>query len=186
MADVPTIDPTTDRLLKADLPTDTVYDADITALGLGTASTKNVPTSGDASATQVPLGNDSRLVNNAKSVGGGKEKVAALSASTGTCTGDLSAASIFTVTPTGNLTLAFSNIPAAATACTATVIVSQGATVRTVTMPSGTVWFGTAPTRGPATGRRRRPRPGAAPEARGFEAASPATSRQPLARPGRT
>jgi hypothetical protein len=32
-----------------------------TNLGLGTAATKNVPASGDASATQVPLGNDSRL-----------------------------------------------------------------------------------------------------------------------------
>lgn len=75
---------------------------------------------------------------------GGSEKVAALSATTGTATGDLSAASIFTVTPTGNITIAFSNVPATGTACTVTVIVTQGATVRTVTPPTGTKWMGAA------------------------------------------
>lgn len=83
----------------------------------------------------------------ASSVGGGREKVAALSATTGTATGDLSTASIFTVTPTGDITLAFSNVPSAAVAergTTVTVIVKQGATVRTVTPPAGTKWMGAA------------------------------------------
>lgn len=80
----------------------------------------------------------------ASNTAGGAEKVAALSATTGTATGDLSAASIFTVTPTGNITLAFSNVPATGTACTVTVIVSQGGSVRTVTPPSGTKWMGAA------------------------------------------
>lgn len=82
----------------------------------------------------------------AQSTGGGREKVAALSATTGTCTGDLSAASVFTITPTGNWTLAFSNVPSGV-AVTVTVIVSEGATPRTMTDPSGTTWAtGGAPT----------------------------------------
>lgn len=75
---------------------------------------------------------------------GGAELSTALSATTGTATGDLSAASIFTVTPTGAITLAFSNVPASGTACTVTVIVTQGATAYAVTPPSGTKWMGAA------------------------------------------
>lgn len=81
----------------------------------------------------------------AASVGGGREKVAALSATTGTATGNCATASVFTVTPTGNITLAFSNVPASV-ACTLTVLIAQGGTVRTVAMPAGTTWIGTAPT----------------------------------------
>lgn len=76
----------------------------------------------------------------AASTGGGREKVAALSATTGTCTGDLDAASVFTITPSGNWTLAFSNVPATGTACTVTVIISEGGTARTMADPSGTTW----------------------------------------------
>lgn len=82
----------------------------------------------------------------ASATGGGREAKAALTGTTGTCTGDLSAASVFTISPTGNFTLALSNVPASGTACTVTVIISQGATPRTLTMPSGTTWLQTAPT----------------------------------------
>jgi hypothetical protein len=74
---------------------------------------------------------------------GASEHIAALSATTGTATGDLSTASIFTITPTGDFTIAFSNTPGGV-ACTTTVIVSQGATPRTITYPSGTKWMGAA------------------------------------------
>lgn len=95
--------------------------------------------SGVTSAIQTQLN------GKASTTGGGKEAVAALSATTGTATGDLSAASVFTVTPTGNITLAFSNIPSGVSVST-TVIISQGATAYTVTMPAGTTWLQTAPT----------------------------------------
>jgi len=136
-----------------------------TITGTGDAAAKNTGTA----AGTVAAGDDSRItgaaqksanlsdlanastaranLDAASSSGGGREKSAALSATTGTATGDLSAASVFTVTPTGNITLAFSNVPASGTACTVTVIVSQGATVRTVTPPTGTKWMGApAPT----------------------------------------
>lgn len=88
-----------------------------------------------------------QLSGKASTTGGAREATAALSATTGTCTGDLSTASIFTVSPTGNITLAFSNVPATGTSCTLTVIITQSGTVRTVTMPSGTKWIGApAPT----------------------------------------
>lgn len=77
---------------------------------------------------------------------GGAEKVTAGSATTGTVTLDCSTASVFTISPTGNFTLALSNVPAAGTACTITVVVSMGATLYTMTMPSGAVWLGSAPT----------------------------------------
>ena len=94
----------------------------------------------------VGLGNVTNEAQATK-VGGGKEAVAALSATTGTATGDLSNASIFTVTPTGAITLAFSNVPASGTSCTVTLIVSQGSTAYAVTYPTGTVWIGaSAPT----------------------------------------
>lgn len=82
----------------------------------------------------------------ATNTGGGAEKVAALSATTGTATGNCANASWFTVTPTGDITLAFSNVPASGTACTVTVEVSQGATVRAVNLPTGGIWMGSAPT----------------------------------------
>lgn len=77
---------------------------------------------------------------------GGAEKVAAGSATTGTVTLDCATASIFTIAPTGNITLAPSNVPATGTACTITVLVSQGGTARTVAMPGGAIWLGAAPT----------------------------------------
>lgn len=83
----------------------------------------------------------------AGSTGGGREKVAALSATSGTATGNLASASIFTVVPTAPITLAFSNIPASGTACSLRVRVAQGAAAFAVTMPSGTMhWFTATPT----------------------------------------
>lgn len=101
----------------------------------------------DSSFTIVKTtGLQTALDGKASTTGGGREAVAALSATTGTATGDLSTASIFTVSPTGNITLAFSNVPATGTSCTLTVIITQSGTVRTVTMPSGTKWMGSTPT----------------------------------------
>lgn len=77
---------------------------------------------------------------------GGSEYVAAGSATTGTVTLNCANASVFTISPTGNITLAPSNVPATGTACTITVIISQGATAYTLTMPAGSVWLGSAPT----------------------------------------
>lgn len=83
-------------------------------------------------------------VGAAANTGGGREKVAALSATTGTATGDVSAASIFTITPTGNFTVAFSNIPAS-DGVTITLIISSGATAYTPTFPAATDWGVTSP-----------------------------------------
>lgn len=107
-------------------------------LELGDAATKNTGTT----TGTVAAGDDSRLVDNAKSVGGAKEKTAALSATTGTATGNLAVASGFYATPTGNITLAFSNVPASGTLCTAQVELTFGATTYTVTYPSGTKHLG--------------------------------------------
>lgn len=80
----------------------------------------------------------------ATNTGGAREKVAALSATTGTCTGNLANASIFTITPTGDWTLAFSNVPASGTSCLVTVIVTESATIRTMTQPAGVKAMGAA------------------------------------------
>lgn len=77
---------------------------------------------------------------------GGDEAVTTGSATTGAVTLDCSAASIFTINPTGNITLAPSNVPATGRGCTITAIISQGATAYTLTMPAGSVWLGSAPT----------------------------------------
>lgn len=83
----------------------------------------------------------------AGSTGGGREKTANLSATTGTATGDLNTASLFKVVPTGAIALAFTNIPASGIACSVRIRVSQGATPYAVTMPAGTIhWYTAAPT----------------------------------------
>lgn len=77
---------------------------------------------------------------------GGDEAVAA-AGTTGSVTLDCSTASVFTMSPSGNVTaLAFSNVPASGRACTITLIVTQGGTVRTIAAPSGAVWLAAQPT----------------------------------------
>lgn len=76
---------------------------------------------------------------------GGAEAKAVASATTGSTTLDCAAASVFTVTPTGNITaVVLSNPPASGTACTITFIVNQGATPRTIATPAGGVFIGAA------------------------------------------
>jgi len=79
---------------------------------------------------------------------GGYETAAAASGTSGTVTLDCSAASVFTLSPTGNVTtLTLSNPPATGIACTITLIVTQGGTARTIATPSGGVFYGaTTPT----------------------------------------
>lgn len=131
-----------DLALKAPLasPAFTGTPTGITKAHVGLGSVDNTADTAKPVSTAQQTALDTKAAN----TGGGREKAAALSATTGTCTGDLSAASIFTITPTGNFTLAFSNIPTTGTSCALRVIVTQGATVRTVTMPTGTKWIGAA------------------------------------------
>lgn len=76
---------------------------------------------------------------------GGAEVAAAASGTSGTVTLDCSAASVFTLSPSGNVTtLTLSNPPATGTACTITLIVTQGGTPRTIATPSGGMFIGAA------------------------------------------
>lgn len=78
---------------------------------------------------------------------GGDETAAAASGTSGTVTLDCSVASVFTLSPTGNVTtLTLSNPPASGRACTITLIVTQSGTVRTIAAPTGARWIGTQPT----------------------------------------
>lgn len=76
---------------------------------------------------------------------GGYETAAAASGTSGTVTLDCSTASVFTLSPTGNVTtLTLSNPPSAGIACTITLIATQGGTPRTIATPSGGVFYGAA------------------------------------------
>lgn len=87
-----------------------------------------------------------KLSQVAQSTLGGSEVVAAASGTSGTVTLDCSAASVFTLSPTGAVTtLTLSNPPASGKACTITLIVTQGATPRLIATPTGGVFIG-APT----------------------------------------
>lgn len=77
---------------------------------------------------------------------GNGTEVTVVTATTGTVTLDLSVARWFRIVPSGNITLAVSNVPASGNAVHVTLHIVQGATVRQITMPSGAVWLGTAPT----------------------------------------
>lgn len=130
--------------VKAVADTKQPLDTDLTTIAGLTATTDNIIQSvSGAWASRTPA--QARLaLEVAGSTGGGREKSAALSATTGTCTGDLATASVFTITPSGNWTLAFSNVPATGTACTVTVIVAETATIRAMTQPTGTTFIGAA------------------------------------------
>jgi hypothetical protein len=80
----------------------------------------------------------------AKSTQGGAEDIFTFSGTTGTVTGDISTGSVAELTPTGTVTLAFTGLPASK-ACSITVILVQGGTLRTVNPPTGTV-VGAIPT----------------------------------------
>ena len=88
---------------------------------------------------------DTLVTGKAEKTKGGAETATVPAQTTGSVTLNCSAASIFTITPTGNITLAPSNVPATGIGCTLTVRVIQGATPRTVTLPSGGVWMGPQP-----------------------------------------
>jgi hypothetical protein len=107
-----------------------------TAIGAGTSSFSGAYPDLTSKPTIPSTAAD---VGAASRTGGAAEAVAALSATTGTCTANLATASVFTITPTGNWTLAFTNVPAGVSVLV-TVIVSEGATARTMTDPAGTTW----------------------------------------------
>lgn len=68
----------------------------------------------------------------------------AASGTSGTVTLDVTQANIFTLTPTGNVTtLTISNVTSGV-GCTISLIVSQGATPRTIATPTGGVFIGAA------------------------------------------
>lgn len=72
---------------------------------------------------------------------GGSETVAAASGTSGTVTLDLNNASIFTLSPTADVTtLTISNVPASK-GVSVRLIVSQGATPRGIAAPSGAAWL---------------------------------------------
>lgn len=76
---------------------------------------------------------------------GGAEQVAVADGTTGTVTLRLAGGSIQTLTPTGNVTaLNIADVPASGKSCTVTLIVTQGATPRTIATPPGGVFLGTA------------------------------------------
>lgn len=78
----------------------------------------------------------------ATATGGGREDTAAFSGTSGTVVGDLDLANWFYVTPTGNITLSFTNIPASGEGCTITAEINHpSGTIRTLTMPAGTTWI---------------------------------------------
>lgn len=81
----------------------------------------------------------------ASAVDGGGEAVSAALGTAGAVTLDCSSASVYTLSPTANVTsLLLTNPPPTGTSCFITLIVSQGATPRTIATPSGGVFLGLA------------------------------------------
>lgn len=83
-------------------------------------------------------------VGAASATQGGAEVYAAAPATSGTITLDVSAANIYTLTPTGNFTLAFTGWPTGK-AGTVTVLLTSGATAYTPTYPAASDWGETTP-----------------------------------------
>jgi len=79
-----------------------------------------------------------------RSAGGGAEKVAAASGTSGTVTLDLNSASVFTLTPTAAVTtLSITNVPTSR-AVSVRLCVTQGGTPYAIATPSGGVFYGAA------------------------------------------
>lgn len=96
-----------------------------------------------SAATETP-----QLQQVARRTLGGDEAVAAASGTSGTVTLDCSAASVFTLSPTADVTtLTISNPPATGRACTITLVVTQGGTPRAIATPAGGIFLvGASPT----------------------------------------
>lgn len=78
-----------------------------------------------------------KLDKNADTLESYSEKMSASTPTGGsTLTLDLSVQNVYNVTPSGNFTLAFSNVPTTGKAVSFTVIINQGATAYSVTFPS--------------------------------------------------
>lgn len=68
------------------------------------------------------------------------ETVGTTPATTGTCTFNLTTGNVFNLTPTGNVTIGFSNWPASGKSGSATVILKNGATVYSKTFAAAIKW----------------------------------------------
>lgn len=132
-------------LTPTDAVTSVAGKVGVVALVKGDVGLANVDNTSDASKP-VSTAQATSIATKADRTKGGNEAVAAASGTTGTITLDCSAASIFTVTPTGAITPSLTNVPASGNGCTITLIVNQGATAQTVNLPTGGVWLGSAPT----------------------------------------
>lgn len=132
-------------LTPADSVTSVAGKVGVVSLVKGDVGLGNVDNTADT-AKPVSTAQQTALDAKATKALGGSEYVAAGSATTGTVTLNCANASIFTISPTGTITLAPSNVPASGTGCTITIIISQGATPQTVNLMTGGVWLGSAPT----------------------------------------
>lgn len=113
--------------------------------GTGTWALYDLTTAGKAILDDADAAAQRATLGAAASTLGGAEVKAAASATTGSTTLNCATASVFSVTPTGNITtVSLTNVPASGTACTITFIVNQGATPRTIATPSGGVFLGAA------------------------------------------
>jgi hypothetical protein len=111
--------------------------------GSGTASTMTVTSVARTVLDDTTVAAMRATLGSAANILGGAEVSAAASGTSGTVTLDCSAASIFTLSPTGNVTtLTISNPPASGTACTITLIVTQSGTPRSIATPTGGTFGG--------------------------------------------
>ena len=83
----------------------------------------------------------------ARRIGGGQEAFQSIPTTNGTINLDCAVASVFRLSNVGGpVTLNPVNVPASGQAVTITVIISQGGTAQSVTVPGGTKWLSSVPT----------------------------------------